>query len=91
MAEWAKSLFHGVRRGARYSMETKSREASVTYFPARRSGRSSLPTIVSTVRPLGGRFGCFPTDRLKLRIGRQFISWGETDGFRCSMSLIRKT
>ena len=23
-----------------------------------------------------------PTDRLKLRIGRQFISWGETDGIR---------
>ena len=61
MADWAK-FFISWRFVAepRYSMETKSREASVTYFPPNRSGRSSSPTIVSTVPSPGKRFWTFP-------------------------------
>jgi Protein of unknown function (DUF1302) len=84
MAEWAK-LFISWRFVAepRYSAETKSREASVTYFPPQ-PVRPLIVTYYSEYSPVPWEavLDVSPTDRLKLRIGRQFISWGETDGIR---------
>ena len=84
MADWSK-FFISWRFVAepRYSMETKSREASVTYFPPR-----PVQPLVFTYYdeyspvPWEAVWDVSPTDDLKLRVGRQFISWGETDGFR---------
>ena len=84
MTDWAK-FFISWRfvKEPRYNAEAKSRERSVTYFPA------------APVKPLSNRFydedsfkpwesvlDLRPDDQLKLRFGRQFISWGETDGIR---------
>jgi hypothetical protein len=84
MAEWAK-FFISWRFVAepRYSMETKSREASVTYFPAQ-PVRPLVVTYYSEYSPVPWEavLDLSPTDRLKVRLGRQFISWGETDGIR---------
>jgi hypothetical protein len=84
MAEWAK-FFISWRFVAepRYSMETKSRKASVTYFPPQ-PVRPLIVTYYSEYSPVPWEavLDVTPTDRLKLRIGRQFISWGETDGIR---------
>ncbi len=67
----------------RYSSETKSRKDVVSYFPT------------AKVKPLSNTFydeyspipweavlDYNPTGRLNIRWGRQFISWGETDGLR---------
>jgi hypothetical protein len=65
----------------RYSAETKSREASVQ--PAGSGG--PLPVdFWSEYKgvPWEAVADIFPADRLHLRLGRQFISWGETDGQR---------
>ena len=65
----------------RYSAETKSREATVQ--PAGTGG--PLPVdFYSEYKgvPWEAVADIFPTDRLHVRIGRQFISWGETDGAR---------
>jgi hypothetical protein len=65
----------------RYSAETKSREASV--IPAGTGG--PLPVdFYSEYKgvPWEAVADIFPTDRLNLRLGKQFISWGETDGQR---------
>jgi len=65
----------------RYSAETKSREASV--MPLGAGG--PLPVdFYSEYKgvPWEAVADYFPTDRLQLRAGRQFISWGETDGQR---------
>jgi len=65
----------------RYSAETKSREASVQ--PAGTGG--PLPVdFYSQYKgvPWEAVADIFPADRLHVRIGRQFISWGETDGLR---------
>jgi hypothetical protein len=84
MAEWAK-FFISWRFVAepRYSMETKSREATVTY-PFSQPVRPLIVTYYSEYSPVPWEavLDVSPTDRLKLRIGRQFISWGETDGIR---------
>ena len=84
MADWAK-FFISWRFVAepRYSAETKSREASVTYFPSQ-PVRPLVVTYYSEYSPVPWEavLDVSPTDRLKLRIGRQFISWGETDGIR---------
>jgi hypothetical protein len=84
MAEWAK-FFISWRFVAepRYSMETKSREATVTY-PFPQPVRPLIVTYYSEYSPVPWEavLDVSPTDRLKLRIGRQFISWGETDGIR---------
>ena len=84
MTDWAK-FFISWRfvKEPRYNAEAKSRERSVTYFPA------------APVKPLSNRFydedsfkpweavlDLRPHDQLKVRLGRQFISWGETDGIR---------
>jgi hypothetical protein len=65
----------------RYEMEAKSRRQTVQ--PASRGG--SLPnTFYDEYSPVPWEavLDYNPTDRLALRWGRQFISWGETDGFR---------
>lgn len=65
----------------RYSAETKSREAAVQ--PAGTGG--PLPVdFYSEYKgvPWEAVADIFPTDRLHFRLGRQFISWGETDGAR---------
>ena len=84
MTDWAK-FFISWRFVAepRYSAETKSREATVTYFPTQ-PVRPLIVTYYSEYSPVPWEavLDVSPTDRLKLRIGRQFISWGETDGFR---------
>jgi len=67
----------------RYNAEAKSREQSVTYFPARPV--KPLPNTYydeDSFKPWEAVFDLLPTDRFKLRLGRQFISWGETDGIR---------
>jgi hypothetical protein len=67
----------------RYSAEGKSREKSVTYFPP-----ASVKPLRNTFydeyspKPWEAVLDLLPTDTLKVRVGRQFISWGETDGIR---------
>ncbi|HSK29054.1 MAG TPA: DUF1302 family protein, partial [Candidatus Limnocylindria bacterium] len=65
----------------RYSAETKSRIASVQ--PAGTGG--PLPVeFYSEYKgvPWEAVADFYPVDRLQIRMGRQFISWGETDGQR---------
>jgi hypothetical protein len=85
MADWSK-FFISWRFVAepRYSMETKSREATVTYFPRGRPVQPLVFTYYDEYSPVPWEavWDVSPTDDLKLRVGRQFISWGETDGFR---------
>ena len=67
----------------RYSAEAKSREKSVTYFP-----RAPVKPLRNTFydeyrpKPWEAVLDLSPSDALKIRLGRQFISWGETDGVR---------
>lgn len=65
----------------RYNAETRSREATVQ--PAG-SGRALPADFYSEYKgvPWEAVADIAPTDRLQLRLGRQFISWGETDGQR---------
>jgi hypothetical protein len=62
----------------RYNKEAKDRQRAI---PA-------LPPLENTFydedsfKPWEMVLDTKPTDRLKLRLGRQFISWGETDGVR---------
>ena len=65
----------------RYSAETKSREAAVQ--PAG-TGRALPADFYSEYKgvPWEAVADIIPTDGLHLRVGRQFISWGETDGQR---------
>ncbi|MCZ6548678.1 MAG: hypothetical protein O6837_11270 [Deltaproteobacteria bacterium] len=65
----------------RYSSETRSRRDTVS--PAGSGG--SLPADTwSEFKgvPWEAILDLFPTDKLHVRLGRQFISWGETDGLR---------
>src|SRR5262249_50291157 len=75
MAEWAK-LFISWRFVAepRYSAETKSREATVTYFPPQPVRALILPyySEYSPV-PWEAVLDVSPTHPFKLTIGRQFI------------------
>ena len=65
----------------RYNSETKSRKASVQPLG---TGRALSWNFYSEYKgvPWEAVANVFPTDRLQLRLGRQFISWGETDGQR---------
>jgi hypothetical protein len=81
---WAK-LFISWRfvKEIRYNAETKSRKDTVTYFPA--APVKALPsTFYDEYKgvPWEAVLDLAPTDTLKVRLGRQFISWGETDGIR---------
>ncbi|TAK08275.1 hypothetical protein EPO44_02845 [bacterium] len=82
--DWAK-LFISWRfvKEIRYSAEAKSREKSVSYFPP--VPVKPLPNTFydeDSFKPWEAVLDLFPTDLLKIRLGRQFISWGETDGIR---------
>ncbi len=84
MIDWAK-LFVSWRfvKEPRYNAEAKSREQSVTYFPPRPV--KPLPNTFydeDSFKPWEAVLDLRPHDQLKVRLGRQFISWGETDGFR---------
>ena len=65
----------------RYNAETKSREATVQ--PAG-SGRALPSDFYSEYKgvPWEAVADISPIERLHVRVGRQFISWGETDGQR---------
>ena len=65
----------------RYSAETKSREAAVQ--PAG-SGRALPSDFYSEYKgvPWEAVADIRPSEGLHVRVGRQFISWGETDGQR---------
>jgi hypothetical protein len=79
--EWKLFLSWRFVKEPRYEMEAKSRRQTVQ--PASRGG--SLPnTFYDEYSPVPWEavLDYNPTDRLSLRWGRQFISWGETDGFR---------
>jgi hypothetical protein len=83
-ASWAK-LFISWRfvKEIRYSSEAKSRKNTVTYFPP--AEVKPLPNTFydeDSFKPWEAVLDVSPTDALKIRLGRQFISWGETDGFR---------
>lgn len=67
----------------RYSSEVKSRKATVTYFPPApvKALQNTFYDDYSPV-PWEAVLDLTPTDTLKVRLGRQFISWGETDGIR---------
>ena len=65
----------------RYSAETKSRRKTVS--PAGSGG--SLPASTWSEYkgvPWEAVLDVNPVDKLQVRFGRQFISWGETDGLR---------
>ena len=67
----------------RYSAEAKSREKTVSYFPTA-PVKPLRNTFYDEYRPKPWEavLDLSPTDALKIRLGRQFISWGETDGVR---------
>jgi hypothetical protein len=82
--DWAK-FFISWRfvKEIRYSAEGKSRKNTVTYFPP--APVEPLPSTYydeDSFKPWEAVLDLAPTDRLKVRLGRQFISWGETDGVR---------
>jgi len=84
MTDWAK-FFISWRfvKEPRYNAEAKSREKSVSYFPA--APVKPLPNTFYdeySPKPWEAVLDLSPTDNLKVRLGRQFISWGETDGIR---------
>ena len=68
----------------RYSAEAKSRERSVAYNPLTTPVRPLRNTFYDeySPKPWEAVLDLSPTDTLKIRLGRQFISWGETDGIR---------
>jgi len=82
MAGWAK-FFISWRfvKEIRYSAEAKSRRKTVS--PAANAGPLDNTFYdEDSFKPWEAVLDLFPTDLLKIRLGRQFISWGETDGIR---------
>src|SRR5262245_4764216 len=84
-ADWAKFYISWrFVKEIRYSAEGKSRKSRpVTTFPP--SPVEPLPNTYydeDSFKPWEAVLDILPTDRLKVRVGRQFISWGETDGIR---------
>ena len=83
--DWAK-FFISWRfvKEIRYSAEGKSRKTRpVSYFPP--APVQPLPNTYydeDSPKPWEAVLDIFPTDQLQIRLGRQFISWGETDGIR---------
>jgi len=83
-SEWAK-FFISWRfvKEPRYNAEAKSRKQSVTYFPpAAVKPLSNTFYDEDSFKPWEAVLDLRPHDQLKIRVGRQFISWGETDGIR---------
>lgn len=65
----------------RYNAEARSRRKTVAPLPRKRS-LSNTFYDEDSFKPWEMVLDLVPTDRLSLRFGRQFISWGETDGVR---------
>jgi len=65
----------------RYNMEARSRRRSVSPAAAAQPLESTFYDEDS-LKPWEAVLDLKPTDLLHLRLGRQFISWGETDGIR---------
>ncbi|MFQ5851988.1 MAG: DUF1302 family protein, partial [Candidatus Binatia bacterium] len=65
----------------RYAMETKTRRRSVS--PAGSGGSLPVDFYNETKGvPWEAVLDLSPSNNLQIRLGRQFISWGETDGLR---------
>ncbi len=65
----------------RYEMEAKSRRRTVSPAAAAKPLESTFYDEDSP-KPWEAVLDLKPTDPLQIRLGRQFISWGETDGVR---------
>lgn len=65
----------------RYEMEAKSRRRTVSPAAAAKPLESTFYDEDSP-KPWEAVLDLKPTDLLQIRLGRQFISWGETDGAR---------
>ena len=79
--EWKLLLAWKFVKEPRYSMEARSREQSVQPS-AGVGGLSNKYYDEYSPVPWEAVLDYIPSDRLTLRWGRQFISWGETDGIR---------
>lgn len=79
--DWAK-LFVSWRfvKEPRYNAEAKSRRVAVNPKPVEPLDNTFYDE--DSPKPWEAVLDLKPTDRLKIRLGRQFISWGETDGLR---------
>ena len=65
----------------RYEMEAKSRRRTVSPAAAAKPLESTFYDEDSP-KPWEAVLDLKPADQLQIRLGRQFISWGETDGVR---------
>lgn len=79
--DWAK-LFVSWRlvKEPRYNAEAKSRRVAVNPKPVEPLNNTFYDE--DSPKPWEAVLDLKPTDQLKIRLGRQFISWGETDGLR---------
>lgn len=66
----------------RYNAEALSRRKAVSPQTAANQPLDSTFYDEDSPKPWEALLDLTPTDRLSLRFGRQFISWGETDGLR---------
>jgi len=80
-ADWAK-LFVSWRlvKEPRYNAEAKSRRVAVSPKPVEPLDNTFYDE--DSPKPWEAVLDLKPSDVLKIRLGRQFISWGETDGLR---------
>ena len=80
-ADWAK-FFISWRfvKEPRYNAEAKSRRVAVNPKPVQPLGNTYYDEY--SPKPWEAVLDLKPSDSLKIRLGRQFISWGETDGLR---------
>lgn len=62
----------------RYNKEAKDRRRNTPQLPPLENSFYDEDSF----KPWEFVWDIFPTDRLSLRLGKQFISWGETDGLR---------
>ena len=81
LTDWAK-LFVSWRlvKEPRYNAEAKSRRVAVNPKPVEPLDNTFYDE--DSPKPWEAVLDLKPTDQLKIRLGRQFISWGETDGLR---------
>lgn len=82
MTDWAK-FFISWRfvKEPRYNAEARSRRKTVNPLPTKRALSNTFYDEDSP-KPWEAVLDLKPSDLLQIRLGRQFISWGETDGLR---------
>lgn len=82
MTNWAK-FFISWRfvKEPRYNAEARSRRKTVNPLPRKRALSNTFYDEDSP-KPWEAVLDLKPSDLLQIRLGRQFISWGETDGLR---------